>query len=101
MSAAGPWLGHTLVEIFIYLDFNRHRHRASSSPRSVESEKTCRFFSDTRFGTNRDAAVRPLCLINSVCASDDQWLAHTPTAVTKLERAEEQHVPQFSVVRRQ
>ena len=37
--------------------------RACSSPRSVESEKKCRFVSDTRFGTSRDAAVRPLCSV--------------------------------------
>ena len=34
----------------------------------MESEKSCRFVSDTRFGTDADATVRPVCVLVMACA---------------------------------
>ena len=62
---------------------------ACSRPRSVESEKKCRFVSDTRFGTNRDAAVRLLRPNDAACPSASTICrGHATGAASKLGRAE-------------
>ena len=64
------------------------------------SEKSDRFFSDTRFGTNRGPTVHPLRAIDEMCAAHESCAAHISGAVSIRQRAEKQEVQQVNVQRR-
>ena len=71
-----------------------------SKRRLSKSGKFCRFVPDTRLGTNRDAAVRPLRAGPGGNAAHGLGAALSSNASSNRQRAEEQHVPRCSVVRR-
>ena len=64
------------------------------------SENSDRFFSDTRFGTNRGPTVHPLRALDKMCAAHESCAAHISTALSNRERAETQEVQQVNVQRR-
>ena len=66
----------------------------------VESEKTCRFFSDAHYDPDSGLAVRPLRALDKSCGGDGLCAPHVSTAVSNRQRVEEQEVPQVSAERR-
>ena len=71
-----------------------------SKRRKSESGKSSRFFPRSRVGTDRGQTVHPLRAADGLNASDGHGLAFSPRATPIGRRAEEQHVPKCSGVRR-
>ncbi len=71
-----------------------------SKRRKSESGKSSRFLPRHRFGTDRGWAVHTLLDMCSVCGAHVYGQQHTPNPLSNRQRAEEQHVPKCSGVRR-
>ena len=63
------------------------------------SEKSDRFFSDSRLGPDADAAVRPMRAGDSQCAPHRKGRAHCPEAIANAIRTEDQEGSPHTVER--
>jgi len=78
----------------------RSARATCSKRRKSESGKSSRFLPRQRVGTDRGQTVHPLRAADGLNASDGHGLAFSPRATPIGRRAEEQHVPKCSGVRR-